>query len=731
MTDAVGGTLWKVGVDTSAVEKGLASTAAKSQAMGKQAGGFFDTLKGKIGGLTTSLKDPALQKGVLQGVGIGTGVLAFTGIATAIEGAANIVGDFIKGSEAAQVVDTKLAAALRANVPDWQAHTAEIESAAKAGERLGFTALQQKDALAQLLPRTHNVAEAERLLSLSMDAARLKGLDLVSTSMALGKVYSGNTGAAKRLGFVIDKNATSTQALAQIQTAAAGQAVAYSKTAQGAQAKLEASLSGFKEKVGQDLLGPFTDVVNFIAGPVLDAVEHMITGLGNIGDAFNNLHRSIDPNFAAIQDSNQALIDLADTLGISSDALIAGADKNRNYAKAVATVTDEQGKQLVIADLLAAKQANQAVDAGALADKYKQYGITTDQVLQLESDVANGTAVLTKSTDAQTIAVENAYRAALPYLLNLGLTRTQQLLNAQAADTNTTATYASKDAYYAQAEALKAAEHAHALANGTLAASTDGFGRLFTALDDLHKPLDPLQRQFGGMGDALAGVVKPARSAAGAMHHVGDELGGAGAAATAVVSQFDFMQGGVIGALKSTRTDAKSEINQLWWDIKHPGELDKNRNALKHQMERAQKALHAAEKTGDANVIQEAQALVDDLNTKWQQLNGTITITANVDAYNQSHHALLSGGRAGGGPVWPGTWMVGENGPEKLTLGRNGTGYVTPNSGGRGGNSIGPITVNVMGSVAAGEGRAMGQGIVAGLLVELGRMRTLPIGRAA
>jgi hypothetical protein len=42
------------------------------------------------------------------------------------------------------------------------------------------------------------------------------------------------------------------------------------------------------------------------------------------------------------------------------------------------------------------------------------------------------------------------------------------------------------------------------------------------------------------------------------------------------------------------------------------------------------------------------------------------------------------GGRAAGGPVWPGgSYTVGENGPERLTMGRGG-GYVTP-LGGRGG----------------------------------------------
>ena len=39
---------------------------------------------------------------------------------------------------------------------------------------------------------------------------------------------------------------------------------------------------------------------------------------------------------------------------------------------------------------------------------------------------------------------------------------------------------------------------------------------------------------------------------------------------------------------------------------------------------------------------------------------------------------MLEGARAGGGPVWPGRWLVGENGPEFLQLGAGGRGHVTP-----------------------------------------------------
>jgi hypothetical protein len=64
----------------------------------------------------------------------------------------------------------------------------------------------------------------------------------------------------------------------------------------------------------------------------------------------------------------------------------------------------------------------------------------------------------------------------------------------------------------------------------------------------------------------------------------------------------------------------------------------------------------------------------------------------------------VKGGRAMGGPVTSGTWLVGEAGPELITVGQSG--YVTPN-GAIGGNSY-SITVNA----GVGDPRQIGQTIV-------------------
>ncbi len=147
---------------------------------------------------------------------------------------------------------------------------------------------------------------------------------------------------------------------------------------------------------------------------------------------------------------------------------------------------------------------------------------------------------------------------------------------------------------------------------------------------------------------------------------------------TNVIQSFDLMEGGVLGALKKAVADAGTQLTALWYEIKHPGELKTNREALANQMADAQKALLAAEKTGDANVIADAQALVASLQAEWDKLNATITLNARVDYYNQHRHPVLQGGAASGGPRPAGwTGLVGEEGTEMLTLLPGGGGYVT------------------------------------------------------
>ena len=87
--------------------------------------------------------------------------------------------------------------------------------------------------LAKLVSVTKDATEALELQRIAMDLARLRGMDLATASDLIGKVYGGNVGILSRYGIQLEKGTTATEALAEIQRRAAGQAAAYADTTQG------------------------------------------------------------------------------------------------------------------------------------------------------------------------------------------------------------------------------------------------------------------------------------------------------------------------------------------------------------------------------------------------------------------------------------------------------------------------------------------------------------------
>jgi TP901 family phage tail tape measure protein len=89
-----------------------------------------------------------------------------------------------------------------------------------------------------------------------------------------------------------------------------------------------------------------------------------------------------------------------------------------------------------------------------------------------------------------------------------------------------------------------------------------------------------------------------------------------------------------------------------------------------------------------------AESVMDRLLEKAK--DRTVTYTYNVKV--NGREPSVEGGQAGGGYIYPGTWLVGEQGPELITMAGYGT--VTNNADLRralagGGNSLPPIVVNI------------------------------------
>ena len=321
-TENVGNAVYTAEVDTSklaanlnAADRQIAATGAQTErafgqtgtAAATKYGGVVGFVHNQFAALKGQLSAPEIGHGIMQGIGIGGGLAAFSLVQEGVGAVANAIKGFIDDATASQAVEAKLTTSLRDNVPGWQEQTAAINASAAAGIKLGFTNNQTADSLAQLVTHTHDVTEAVKLQAAAEDLARLKGLDLDTATKILGKVYDGNTSILTRYGIAVAKHATAEQALTAIEKAAGGQAEAYSQTIKGQQAVLDAEAESVREKIGNGVMPVMQAFMSFLAGPVMDALSGVIDFLGNLGNAFNDLHRFISPATTAEQDYEKAV----------------------------------------------------------------------------------------------------------------------------------------------------------------------------------------------------------------------------------------------------------------------------------------------------------------------------------------------------------------------------------------------------------------------------------------
>lgn len=175
----------------------------------------------------------------------------------------------------------KMTAALKANVKGFKGNTDAIEAVIKKRELLAFSDDSLRASLTILVTKYHNVDKALRLQAVAMDLARLKGISLEEASTMLGKGLDGNNKILKQLGIVLPKTATEQQRLTAIQKAAAGQAVAYGKTAAGAQEAFKIALDDVIEDIGGNLLPIFTKAMQFLTTTGIPAIRAVIGAISD------------------------------------------------------------------------------------------------------------------------------------------------------------------------------------------------------------------------------------------------------------------------------------------------------------------------------------------------------------------------------------------------------------------------------------------------------------------
>lgn len=124
---------------------------------------------------------------------------------------------------------------------------------------------EQRESLANLVTVTGNLNEALEVNAIAMDLARWKNIDLSTASDILIRVMAGNMGTLSRYGIVIGEGATATEALAEIQRMAAGQAEAFGESTAGQQQLLMNNIGDLKQSIGGFIAAGLKPVVEWFS----------------------------------------------------------------------------------------------------------------------------------------------------------------------------------------------------------------------------------------------------------------------------------------------------------------------------------------------------------------------------------------------------------------------------------------------------------------------------------
>lgn len=248
------------------------------------------TIKDDVSGPLERIKDRFGQlraqgaKPILQGLAIGAGIAAFDLLSNAVSGAVDWLAQSVTKAAEEEVSIARLTASLEANAKGWDGNAEAIEAVIAQREQLAFSDDEQRDSLAMLVARTKDVNEALDLQRQAMDLARLRGIELATASEIIGKVYSGNVGILSRYGIAVSKGATATEALAEIQNAAAGQAEAFGDTTAGVMQSTAIAIENLQEDIGTEFAPVLKEILLWVRDEGVPALSGLIEGLKDVGE---------------------------------------------------------------------------------------------------------------------------------------------------------------------------------------------------------------------------------------------------------------------------------------------------------------------------------------------------------------------------------------------------------------------------------------------------------------
>ena len=205
--------------------------------------------------------------------------------------------DGVKAAIEDEQAQLRLAAALKSATGATESQIQATEDyILKTSLATGVADEQLRPAFQRLAVSTKDVNEAQKLLNLSLDIAKGRGLDLETVANALGRAQDGNTTALGRLGLGLSKAELSTLSFTEVQQKLSdlygGAAAANAETFQGKIDRLKVGFDEAKEALGVALLPQVERFIGFLNQTGIPTLNAFIAGLTGDEGLSNSLQQS-------------------------------------------------------------------------------------------------------------------------------------------------------------------------------------------------------------------------------------------------------------------------------------------------------------------------------------------------------------------------------------------------------------------------------------------------------
>ena len=217
--------------------------------------------------------------------------------AAAVAYGSKLAIDGVKAAIEDEQAQLRLAAALKTATGATEGQIQATEDyILKTSLATGVADEQLRPAFQRLAVSTKDVNEAQKLLNLSLDIAKGRGLDLETVANALGRAQDGNTTALGRLGLGLSKAELSTLSFTQVQQKLSdlygGAAAANAETFQGKIDRLKVGFDEAKEALGVALLPQVERFIGFLNQTGIPTLNAFIAGLTGDQGLSNSLQQS-------------------------------------------------------------------------------------------------------------------------------------------------------------------------------------------------------------------------------------------------------------------------------------------------------------------------------------------------------------------------------------------------------------------------------------------------------